>query len=70
MRPLGDRHTRTGTPGHQNCGICHPPLKGRKARERRASKTVTRDAALGEICMFYSDWPSWKEAGEIDIDCY
>ena len=43
MRPLGDKRTKTLVQGHQECGTCHPPIKNRKAKEKRKAKS---EAAL------------------------
>ena len=42
MRRLGHKKTGTRVEGHQDCGICHPDIKGGKARER---ETVRREVA-------------------------
>jgi hypothetical protein len=46
MRPLGDRKVHTRVEGHQDCGVCHPPRKGRKAKEKRTASEIVDEALV------------------------
>lgn len=34
MKRLGMKKTRTHVEGHQDCGICHPHIKGNRSTEK------------------------------------
>jgi hypothetical protein len=46
---MGHRHLKTRIAGHQDCGICHPGMKGGKSRERREAKTQIHEDAMAEM---------------------
>lgn len=48
MRKMGDKKTRRHMPGHQDCGICHPPVKNSRAKGRRLS--AAEDCEIASHC--------------------
>ena len=42
MRPLGSKKYFHTVSGHQNCAICHPEPKHRKAKEREQGRREIR----------------------------
>ena len=51
MKRLGHKKTRTRVKGHQDCGVCHPDVKNRKAKEKRRVATEAQAEAVGvRVC--------------------
>lgn len=59
MRKYGDQKTHTHVEGHQDCGICHPPIKNAKKRARRIGKAQTLQDVAANITFGYM--ACWKE---------
>jgi hypothetical protein len=69
MQPLGRKPTHSQGPGHQNCGICHPPTKSGKARERRRNGIdliEVEDLVLDEL-MLWTDTSYPEDASLLDL---
>lgn len=47
MKPQGRKKTKTRAAGHQECGTCHPEVKGGKAKE----KVEVKKDIVQEVCQ-------------------